>query len=875
MNILNKLTLRNLQLNKKRTIVTIIGIIIASAMVCGTSAISASFQDLFVQSAIETDGNFHATFYDVSMDKVKYITGSSHTEESMLSRDLGYALFKESKNESKPYFQIKEYDHTAFTHMPVTLVKGRFPVKEGEAVISDEIYSMGGDRYSIGQTVSLDIGKRNDNGMILYNDEYSETENLENTAAKTYTITGFIEKPRFERGLAPGYTIISYMEEKNLTAGDVVNVSILGKAPKKIFETVPEMANNAEVENYIYNGELLKWLGISQSDQANQMFDSITRIIILLIAVGTIAVIYNSFAISVSERKKQFGMLSSAGASPGQIRRMVFYEGFLVGLTGIPLGILSGFTGIGITLSVVNRLMIGSMFSENIILRLVVSPGTILLTVFFVSFIIFLSAFIPARRAAGISPIDAIRLNKDIQVNRKILKTSRVTRSLFGIEGELALKNLKRNRRRYRATVFSLFISIVLFITFSSFMTYSFKSSEMYYEDIPYDIVVAKYNTPIEEQLNFFSDVLSLDGIKRYTLVRNLTCDAESFNPSHLGSYLQKNHLNKENSLFPENDDGSLNISFRVLSLGEKEFNRYAKENGLEGPAFKDIKNFQGILVNQGMLMVNKYVEYEPMNMKEGQRISLTTYDYSTEEATAVHFPVEIGGITETLPFGVLHSDHMISSGNTAYSNFIMVVSDEVMEEILRMFDSIHASISPQLYIESGSSAGSVVEQVKTLDIKYPNGSLYLQNISAQQEDMKRTTTVISIFLYGFVTLITLIGVTNIFNTISTNVALRRQEFAMLKSVGMTPGGFNKMIRCESLFYGLKALLYGLPVSILISYWMYNSFGAMFVFGFVLPWKEILFCVAGVFIIVFITMIHSSTKLKNENIMEALKEENL
>ena len=106
-------------------------------------------------------------------------------------------------------------------------------------------------------------------------------------------------------------------------------------------------------------------------------------------------------------------------------------------------------------------------------------------------------------------------------------------------------------------------------------------------------------------------------------------------------------------------------------------------------------------------------------------------------------------------------------------------------------------------------------------------------------------------------------------------MALRRREFAMLKSVGLTPKGFNRMINYESIFYGLKALLYGLPVSVLISIWMYNAFGNKFGFAFVLPWKEILVCIAAVFVIVFITMIHAGAKLKNDNIIDALKEENL
>jgi len=97
----------------------------------------------------------------------------------------------------------------------------------------------------------------------------------------------------------------------------------------------------------------------------------------------------------------------------------------------------------------------------------------------------------------------------------------------------------------------------------------------------------------------------------------------------------------------------------------------------------------------------------------------------------------------------------------------------------------------------------------------------------------------------------------------------------MLKSVGLTPQGFNKMINYESIFYGLKALLYGLPIAIVVTMLLYNGFGNMFEFTFFLPWKEIIACVIGVYVIIFITMLHASSKLKHENIIDALKEENL
>ena len=134
---------------------------------------------------------------------------------------------------------------------------------------------------------------------------------------------------------------------------------------------------------------------------------------------------------------------------------------------------------------------------------------------------------------------------------------------------------------------------------------------------------------------------------------------------------------------------------------------------------------------------------------------------------------------------------------------------------------------------------------------------------------------VVNVFSYGFIVLISLITTANVLNTISTNINLRRREFAMLKSVGITPGGFNRMMNFECVFYGLKALLYGLPLSLLATYLIYLSMSQGLGMAFTLPWTAILIASASVFLVVFVTMMYSMSKIKKENIVDALKNENL
>lgn len=141
-------------------------------------------------------------------------------------------------------------------------------------------------------------------------------------------------------------------------------------------------------------------------------------------------------------------------------------------------------------------------------------------------------------------------------------------------------------------------------------------------------------------------------------------------------------------------------------------------------------------------------------------------------------------------------------------------------------------------------------------------------NIASARE-ARQLTMVVSVFGIGFVTLISLVGVTNIINTVSTGIDLRTREFAMLKSVGITPKGFNKMIRFESLFYGLKALMWGLPISVILMLLLNRVMGTTFSFAFRLPWLEMALVSAGIFVVTGITMLYATGKVKSRTLWMA------
>jgi putative ABC transport system permease protein len=884
MNVLTRLTVRNLRLNRKRTIVTIIGIILSGAMICGVASLVASFQDMAVRSTELTDGKHHASFLDVPYEGIAAITDHAFTKTAMLSRDVGAARLEGLKNTNKPYLFIKAYDAEAFKHFPLTLRKGRFPEREGEIAVSEEMLRSGGAAFQVGDTFTVEVGRRIDQGVLLGEAPLTNTETLEAEGTFTYTVTGIIERPRFQPYALPGYTAIAFLEADRLKPDDRVNVSIVSVNPKKIYEKAPEMAELAGASEVVYNSELLRWMGVTNNPGVRDTLETIGLIITLLVMVGSVSVIYNAFAISVNERKKQFGMLASIGATKRQIRSMVFLEGLILGIIGIPIGIASGIGGIAVTLEAVNRLMEDSFFGTGVEMRLVVLPAYIWTSVFFIALTILISAWLPAVRASRVSPIEAIRLTTDIQIKGRKLRTSKLARRLFGVEGELALKNLKRNRRRYRATIFSLFISIVLYVSFSSFMNYGFITRDLYYDELEFDFSVDSPELEWEQKRQYYRQVSELDAVEDFAVVRSLYAAVHGLEREQFSDYVQRNYLDADDPdrrLAFSEELGGYSIGIRLVNVGDAAFKAYAERLGLDPDAFRNPEDPRAILVNRNKTVYPTIAEFTPLNIRAGDSITLEDFLYD-DEYGKMRLPITIGAVTDQVPFGVGLSPSVSMANLIVSEEWFDSVSRQILEkarsnpEVAKsVADSLNQAVL-YLTVKDGTDRRAFAEQIEAIAMsQYAGANVYVLDPEQIVQEIKRTKTVISIFLYGFVSLIALIGVTNIFNTISTNVALRRREFAMLKSVGLTPAGFSRMLNYECIFYGVRALLFGLPVSIAISAWMYGSIGNVFDFGFTLPWKEILICVGAVFVIVFATMLQSSAKLKKENIVDALRDENL
>ena len=875
MKILNELTIKHLKMNKKRTIVTIIGIILSTALMVGIGLLFSTIQDNSIRTTKAETGDYHALLFDLDNKKLDVLANNHHVKHYFYESPIGFSEFKESEaDDSKKYFFINAVSDDYLKEM--TLVKGRFPENENEIVIPNHLLNENKINYQIGEEITLKIGRReNEEGTLPKNEEFydidsdveADTEKYEytykddvsktlvDTKEYTYKIVGIIEKPVFEPWNAAGYTFLTKIDLENQN----VNVYMTFKKPSKAYEDMKSLTKNlgffeGEAEVH-YNDSLLALYGASRYGNIMQALINVMVIMLTLVSIGCVVVIYNSFAISVMERKKQFGLFSSIGATKKQLRQTVFFEALIVGLIGIPLGVLGSFIGIGIVVAIINYL-IPNLFGTNLVLT--AYPIFLIIPITFMIVTILISAYLPALKASKITPIEAIRLNDDIKIKNRKLKTGKWVQKFFGVEGEIALKNIKRNKKKYRITIVSLFISIVLFISFSTFVEYGMKTSSDTLEipDFDIELVVKEPST----YQNFIDTVKNYEGVEKNAVLK--------YGSKYTTSYKLDELYNEEliDYFSGSKTDG---ISLTIISLDTDNYKSYLKELGL--------KEEQPILIDK-----TKYVLYRNNNRKVYNSTVLKDpkkeYQFNIcNRIAGEEFELTCNGsleniyITKKVPFVI---DNFLSEGA-----IVIIVPEATFNQLFKeneeYYDSYYSD-SSYIYLKAPKYQKLdqyVTDYRETLSNKW---EISYFNYPKEMRQMKNLYIVVGLLLYGFITLVTLIGVTSVFNTINTSIQLRRKEFAMLRSMGLTPHGFNKILYFESFFFGVKSLLYGIPFSFLIILWIHSVMSGVSSFGkFLIPWKSIGIAVLAVFIIIFLTMMYATKKMKKENILDAIREENI
>lgn len=898
MNVFNKVTLQSLKKNKTRTIVTIIGIILSAAMICAVTTFASSIYNYALDNAIYVDGDWHGSAEDMSLETYEMIKNESKVSNHVFAQQLGYAKIEGCINENKPYLFVLGASEGFSDMMPVHITSGKYPTSSSEILIPDHLYENGGVELDIGDTIELALGKRmldgysmgQNNPFYIY-DENNETipsgEKLVVEDTRCYTVVGFYERPSFENYTAPGYTAIT-IADKDVNAQYNYSVWFKMNKAKDVYSFIEDNQLTGRT-----NSSVLRYSGVSRYEGFNSMIISLAAIVIALIMFGSIALIYNAFSISVAERTKQFGLLSSVGATKKQLRRMVITEALMVSVVGIPLGILAGVGGIGVTLIFVGN-KFQALVGYPIPLKLSVSTVSLVIAVAIALLTVLISAIVPSKRATKVSAIEAIRQSKDINAKIKKVRTSKLIYKIFGLPGMLANKYYKRSRKKYRATVLSLFMSVVLFVSAAAFTNALTESVSDSFGSVGYDILIYGYENEFikattDDLLNklkndkgvnqvaytqgssFFvalpSDEVSKDFLDYYTKAEHLAVSQVKdvgvytnfkFVDDEAYRELLRTYKLNEEDYFNPNAPKAVAVDGRVIF--DSVLGKYTNYNVLKSED-ADItitiqREFEGYYLDREIVDEDGNFLYVFENMKNPGDSMTLTKEEAYEEKSA-----EIGKIIYDAPF-------YLDVNSRLALIYPMSLRDSVLSAEILLDSGYNYYITTDTHVETMSA---VDETLSDLGL----AKLRVHDIAAQEEENRNIVTIIQVFAYGFIVLISLIAAANVFNTISTNIALRRREFAMLKSVGMTAKGFNRMMNFECILYGTRALLFGLPVSVGISYLIHLAVSEGYQKDFTLPWVALGIAVLSVFLVVFVTMMYSMSKIKKDNPIDALKNENL
>lgn len=947
---MHKLTLTSLNKNATRTVVSIIGIILSIALITVVASIMASINQTIIDNSIRYNGD-----YDVMLDGqfsdsfYKKLDSDPDVRNTFFSRNIGQAKFENSVSAFTNMVIIQGFDSETYSSgFEFELKEGKLPSKSDEVVLSKTFVSLSSKEYHVGDKITFPIGyyeiKEDES------DTTGENVTVEFVTQKTvtYTVSGILSDVYSsilvnDMGMASVYTYVDDSEKYKRVEGvnDAVFIRFTDSAEKnyrrktaeligadfdvvdkyldnpydlssqKYYEKIAEQAHNngIDINTLQKNGAVLEAKNIDINAERTLLTLFLMCFLFVIIIGASVFIIRNSFAISITEKTKLYGMLSSMGATSKQIRSNVFFEGFLLGIVGIPLGIILGIGTTAGLVAICNGLM--GEFMNGAKLAFSVPFIVVIGSVFLGAITIFFSVYNTAVRASRISPIIAIRSNEDINISKrnkgkaKSYKTPKWVSGIFGAGGIIAWKNMKRSRKQYRTTVISIVLSVAIFISMNSFMDYNIRYIRESFEASPYNVSVNVWfrdsenkKVNIRDFENIYSKVATFSSVDKYVYF-----DIGSFESSKISFPLSVITDDMKNSAGANinTDKNTFESEFNIYAVNDEFFAELAKKCGTtfeesKGKVF--IKNNVKVYENEGV--VNRYRSAEIDGSRD--RISSRRVNLLKNDAEAV-------ATCDLVPnYNFTYEDE--------YDMTEQEVEKRIKENTRHLSLNIAGSIYDDIYLDeygyldncvavymrlddydamiikgNENTNKNVVMSIRVTDLtkfekelsdlknELDDAEFYVSDTITMSRIANAVLIIAEIFAYGFIIVISLIGLTNIFNTITTNMRMRRKEFAVLQSIGMTKKEFNRMIALESLLYTMKSLLIGIPLGLLGSWGIYGIYGSQLrgtakEIPFLFPTFGVLISIVVVLAIVWIIMRFSIRKVRTQNIIETIRSEN-
>jgi putative ABC transport system permease protein len=844
---------RYLRQQRRKSILTIVGIILSVALISALGTMGQALKDNVLANAIYNSGSFHFSYKQANTELY------SKLKDHVLVDQLGALhVGVRTKLTNGNEFEVDQADANGFALLPLHLQEGRFPTTPDELVL---------EAWLLGQLP----GKPKLGGFTELADPYGDKHH--------YKIVGILKNQRQSQmqGQARAFT---FMTAESLAAAMSSDTRLfLTLKPGVDISNQIETFSALQPDGFDTNRDILTYMGESSDSGLNRALSIIFGTLVGLVVLSTVAVIYNSFHIAVLERIRQFGLLRTLGATPSQIRNLVIREASTLAVIGIPVGLLVGWGGLWLTLWLMTAsgFQIMQMEDFHLTVHWWIMGGSLLIGLAAV----YLAAWLPARKASRVSPVDAVKGAGSIV--RESYRRTRMPSllSLMGIEGAMASKNIRRNRAKFRVTTFSIVVSVMLFIVFHYFTQEAFKLTTTTNENdrIAFELhqrMIIEHDGNVHK---IQKDMLSPEAVQELAGMPGVHGVYGQYQWPNASALVPEDKLNKSfeqkaEIRFTDKSWNGMqnNIVYTQLTLYDnarlKEAAKYLTA-GTADPA--KLAAQDGVLLVQTVKPINRTAKKrEQMDLthyKLGDKLTLFMGNNDNPSKDTVR-EVTVAGILSQSPFNAPYQENALTvmAVKSTFSKLL-----EAVPAGEKSADSGTAMIGLEVALEDGADPAPVKQKLEDLSASLKGSQL--MDIAGEQKQARQFAVQMQIFVYGFLAVIGLIGSLNIINTVQTNLLLRRREIGLLQAVGMSMGQIRKMASAEGVWFGVIGSFWGLILGAGVSYFLYKQLSDVQGVPFVFPWGGATIACAFALAVGLLSVQGPLRRMGKANVIEELREE--
>lgn len=979
MNATTNFTVKSLRANKVRTLVTIAGVALAAALLTAVLTTFVSLNDYLYRSeahlagtwmsCVEADGSAELD------EKIAAAQNDAQVSGTAIMRDVGFAeLTAAQQDQQGTYLAIRSIEGDVGDICGIVPSEGRLPENEHEIMLFATWNDYGG--VNLGDEVTFNVGQRtarlapgeegsmsagtmsaswgvqeeaheseitdgtplNSSMGVLEADVDGGIFNEELTGAeeRAYTVVGFYDRPGYALSTAAGMAGITAggaapdaFTDVFLTLNDVANTQQVEEAAKALF---PD-------EHVVLHTAMLRYMGVSSDSSIWTTFYGLVMVLAVVIVVACVSLIFNAFNISVAERIKQFGLLSSVGASRRQLRRAVVLEGAIVAVIGIPCGLLIGLAGCAVTFAALGPAISQLAGSGEVAFRVAVN-GWVLAAASALTFVtVLVSVWIPAKRASRTNIIDSLRAAGGSRVSKRgaaraakctgassLWKARGAAGRVLGVGGMLARISRKRGTGKGRAASVSLALAIVLLMTAGSLSVFlgtltdvvtgggelagevgvmaqlDMETPQPAAPTTPEAVATANselFARQAEVFAGAFRDLSRVAGAQ--PVGWKMTSDAYAIVPAAMAGEAL---VDQESGMGGKMVDGRVGTVGSVAYLDDAAFDDYAKSLGLNPADFRDPEHLRAIALARGYGNNGSVYQLLDILREPGTLEVVEAVTYHGEPAAGIGVGVTSGeGNAEAFAFQpYLEGDDdgvewfpMDEADVQTASIEVVALADEpapivggpgaglqlIVPESMAAYQSFGST--PPIFYSYFDSAdgdhGALAEELATAGSAYfhdksPYGlAFYSFNDYIEQRDSNQMiATVVNVFCLLFAVILALIAMANVFNTVTNSLILRRREFAVMKSVGLSNRQFRAMVAEECVAWCVRGLVPGVLLSLFVSFLLWQVIsGSMTGLPFTLPWSYVALAAAMTVVAVGASVAYGMHRCRADNVVEALR----